>query len=522
MKNIVISQLGTTLDLGKSDKRWNKWRPNVAMCMQDDLQIDELHLLHSQTYNRLAHLLRDDIKEVSPKTKVILHTINHENPWDLEEMYTNLHEFCTNFEFEPEQNNYLFHITTGTHIAQICIFLLTEANYFPGKLLQTSPRKQNQKGSTSGAHTIIDLDLSKYDCIAQRFEKEIKDDISFLKSGINTKNKKFNQLMSQIEKVGMRSKEPILLTGSTGAGKSKLADRIYQLKLQKGQIKGRFVEVNCATLRGDSAMSTLFGHKKGAFTGAVEAREGLLKAADNGIIFLDEVSELGLDEQAMLLRAIEDKKFMPLGADYEATSNFQLICGTNRDLQSAVEEGKFREDLLARINIWSFKLPSLYERIEDIEPNLKFELNRVSGQFDKKISFNSEARSKFLKFAKSAKWQRNFRDFSAAITRLATLSERGRITDALVTDEISRLEQSWTIHSKSESIQLPDKVRDIDLFDQVQLQKVIEICKKSQSLADAGRTLFSQSRKNKKVTNDSDRLKKYLAKFNLTWSDIKQ
>ena len=91
-----------------------------------------------------------------------------------------------------------------------------------------------------------------------------------------------------------------------------------------------------------------------------------------------------------------------------------------------------------------------------------------------------------------------------------------------MTDEISRLEQTWPSHSKSESIQLPDKVKDIDLFDQVQLQKVIEICKKSQSVADAGRTLFSHSRKNKKVTNDSDRLKKYLAKFNLTWSDIKQ
>ena len=96
-----------------------------------------------------------------------------------------------------------------------------------------------------------------------------------------------------------------------------LARRIFELKKARHLIKGTFIDVNCATLRGDGAASALFGHKKGAFTGAAEKREGYLKTADGGVLFLDEIGELGLDEQAMLLKAIEEKHFYPVGSDSE-------------------------------------------------------------------------------------------------------------------------------------------------------------------------------------------------------------
>ena len=177
-------------------------------------------------------------------------------------------------------------------------------------------------------------------------------------------------MIDRIEQVTLATKAPILLSGPTGAGKTQLAKRIYQLRRQREQVSGELVEVNCATIRGEQTMSTLFGHVKGAFTGAITSRAGLLKAADGGVLFLDEIGELGMDEQAMLLRAIEEKTFTPVGSDKPSRSDFQLIAGTNRDLSGEVAKGRFREDLLARINLWSFQLPGLSQRRDDIDPNL--------------------------------------------------------------------------------------------------------------------------------------------------------
>ena len=173
-------------------------------------------------------------------------------------------------------------------------------------------------------------------------------------------------------------------------------------------------------------MSTLFGHVKGAFTGAQSARAGLLRAADGGLLFLDEIGELA-DEQAMLLKAIEEKRFLPVGADVEATSDFELIAGTHRDLRQMVAAGTFREDLYARINLWTYELPGLAERREDIEPNLEFELDRFGREQGEQVRFNVEAKRRYLAFATSprAAWAGNFRELSASVTRMATLADAG-------------------------------------------------------------------------------------------------
>lgn len=521
---VVFSLLGTTVDQGFSHTRWEKWRPSVALCQHKDLLISEYHLLYSEKFKKLSQIVVADIHHVSPETKVIEHIIEFKNPWDFEEVYEKLLLLLKQMVFDPENAEYYFHITTGSHVAQICIFLLTESRLFPGKLLQTSPLKDD----IYGTYTIIDLDLSKYDKIASRFKEESINDISFLKSGIDTKNKKFNQLIEKIEQVSLRSKEPILLTGPTGAGKSKLASRIYQLKKSKGMISGEFIEINCATLRGDSAMSTLFGHKKGSFTGALQDRAGLLKTADRGIVFLDEIGDLGIDEQTMLLRAIEEKKFMPLGSDKDVESNFQLLCGTNKNLMQAVSSGKFRDDLLSRINLWKFELPGLKDRVEDIEPNIAFELNQYAEKYGTHIAFNKEAKEYFLKFAKSknALWKANFRDLNGAIMRMCTLALGGRITLALVNEEMQRLTENWEDTTPMDNllgtIFSPEELNQIDLFDYPQLAEVIAVCQQSKTLSEAGRKLFSVSRLEKNKTNDADRLRKYLLNFGLTFEKVQK
>ncbi len=529
-KRVAIGFLGTTLDIGKQENRWERWRPTVALCMQPDLQVDRLDLIHDNHAIDLASRVSGDIVQVSPETRVVLHRLNLKDAWDFQEVYAALYDFAKAYSFDPDSEDYLVNITTGTHVAQICWFLLTEARYVPGRLIQLAPPRRGDTGVT-GSHSIVDLDLSRYDRIASRFRKEAEEGASYLKSGIVTRNAAFNRMIDSIEKVAIRSKAPFLLTGPTGAGKSQLARRIYELKKARRQVAGPFVEVNCATLRGDQAMSALFGHIKGAFTGAQTDRPGLLRSAHGGVLFMDEIGELGPDEQAMILRAIEDKRFLPVGADKEAGSDFQLIAGTNRDLSEDVHKGKFREDLLARLNLWTFELPGLKSRGEDIEPNIDFELQRFSETEGEAMSFNKEARALYLAFAMSpeALWSANFRDLSASMTRLATLSPNGRINEETVREEIERLRRLWKGRADEDGVDATLReyldgmaLSRIDLFDRIQLVEVIRVCRAASSLSEAGRKLFSVSRLEKSSQNDADRLKKYLARFGMDWRRLRE
>ena len=523
-RKVVIGFVGSVLDFaGKGSKRWEKWRPTVGLCQQDDLIVDRLELLYDGRSRGLFERLKLDIAAVSPETEVRGYELNLRDAWDFEEVYSGLHDFASGYAFDTDAEDYLVHITTGTHVAQICWFLLAEARYLPATLLQTAPPPRKAPGETAGSYTIIDLDLSRYDRIATRFAREQDDTVSFLKSGIETRNPTFNRMIEQIERVAARSTEPMLLCGPTGAGKSLLARRIYELKKARHRLAGRFVEVNCATLRGDGAMSALFGHVRGAFTGAQSERAGLLRSADRGLLFLDEIGELGLDEQAMLLKAIEEKRFFPHGGDREVASDFQVIAGTVRNLRQWVAAGRFREDLFSRINLWTYTLPGLAERREDIEPNLHFELDRFARERGERVRINLEAKRAYLSFATGpdVKWSGNFRELSASITRMATLADAGRITVDVASEEIDRLSASWDGRSAGAlDALLGEEARTLDLFDRMQLERVVAICAQSRSLSEAGRLLFDVSRLQRSKINDADRLRKYLARFGLDWSRV--
>lgn len=520
----VIGFLGSTLDASKfGPSRWSKWRPSVAIAMHEDLRIDRFVMLHGTAHSRLAKYVAEDIRSVSPETEVERRLLDLNDPWDFEEVYGKLLDFSRDYPFDPEAEDYLIHITTGTHVAQICLFLLTEARFLPGKLLQSQPTKRVD-GSAQGSWASIDLDLSRYDSIATRFAVTATESTSFLKSGIATRNAAFNRMIDEIELVATRSKAPMLLMGPTGAGKSQLAKRIHELRKGRHKLSGPFVEVNCATLKGDGAMSALFGHRKGAFTGAVADRAGLLKSADGGILFLDEIAELGLDEQAMVLRAIEEKRFLPVGSDKDISSDFQLIAGTNADLGKSVAQGRFREDLYARLNLWTFHLPGLAARREDIDPNIDYELERFAEREGSRVTFNKQARARYLDFAHSsaANWPGNFRDLAASITRMATLSPTGRIDEDAVLAETQRLELLWSGQRPEAddgliSVLGKEAAEALDLFDRAQLSEVVRICRQSRTLSDAGRQLFAASRATKRSQNDADRLRKYLARFDLDW-----
>lgn len=574
-KTAVIGFLGTTLDNGFNDKRWQRWRPTLSLCLHDDLLIDELHILYSTRDKRLLNILKSDIAQVSPDTQVIGHHVRLTSPWDFAEVYAELYDFVSGFTFNDD-TDYLLHLTTGTHVAQICWFLLVEAGFIPADLIQTSPCRKPDQTNPQGRYQVIDLDVSRYDSLRARFEAEKAQHWQTLQANLVTQNAAYKKLIADIEKVATRSTAPILLMGATGAGKSQLARQIYAIKKDKSsssgpgkQTLGKFIEVNCATLRGDTAMSVLFGHVKGAFTGAASSRDGLLKSADGGLLFLDEIGELGLDEQAMLLTALEDQRFYPVGSDTPVSVSFQLMAGTNKDLRQAVVNGEFRADLFARLNTWTFFLPSLKDRLEDLPANIDYELARLGSEQQQQYRFDPAARQHYEAFATSASatWQGNFRDLTASMTRLTTLADSKVIRLSDVEAEIERLLELWgfpeselsqaknSLSSNSQShfqaqsqslyqaqsqskptfnysnIEIESRdvleqyleettLAELDPFDRAQLAYVIEVCRTHKSQAAAGRYLYANSRDKLKNPNDSDRLRKYLMKFGLKFDEL--
>ncbi|MEQ1603423.1 MAG: RNA repair transcriptional activator RtcR family protein [Pyrinomonadaceae bacterium] len=520
--NVVFGTLGTEKDKrGKKKSELDKWRPTVDLCMYDNFPIARYELFYQKKHIDLAKEVKADI-EARADTKVQLREVDYNNdPWKFEYVYATFFDFFRAYEFDREKENYFVNISTGTHVMQICLFLLAEAKYVPAKLVQSTREKQRKE---------INLELEKYDLIAQRFRKQEQDDVAYLKGNIETKNAKYDELIERILSVSTGFNYPILLTGSTGVGKSTLAKRIHGLRVDKNLSGNEFEAVNCATLRGDVVKSELFGHKRGAFTGATEDRKGLLELSNNGTLFLDEIGELDLEVQKMILTAVEDKEFRRLGDPKIIKSNFYMITGTNSDLRKKVQNKEFREDLLARIDAFQFHMPTLKDRPEDIEPNLDRELQEFSIANNINATINEKARERFLAFAKSAEapWTNNFRDLKSSVIRMSAFAKNGRITQKIVEEEIDCLRERWR-QTDPERDRFPllkrflgdDALQNHDLVARVQLEQVLETCLSSSTRAEAGRKLFDVSRQRKSTTNDTARLNNYLKEKGLDWNTIK-
>ena len=235
-----------------------------------------------------------------------------------------------------------------------------------------------------------------------------------------------------------RTKQVILITGETGVGKTQLAQNIAAAF---GVPKDKFIALNCATIRGadpNLPRIELFGCEKGAASGLKE-QPGAFRAANHGILFLDEIGELSMEMQAMLLTALDKGKFIPLGGK-EDESHFQLICGTNRPLEEAVQAGEFRRDLFNRINTWHFKLDPLREHRTDITDNLKEQVSRIGRKCGKEnFEIQKDAEDLFRDFAENdtkVTWDGNFRELNAMITRMVVRSKGERIEKEIVEEEI--------------------------------------------------------------------------------------
>lgn len=212
-----------------------------------------------------------------------------------------------------------------------------------------------------------------------------------------------------------RHRSPLLIRGETGTGKGLLARYIHE---HGPNAEEPFVELNCAALKGDLLESELFGHAKGAFTGAVESKEGLLERAHRGTLFLDEVGDMDLAVQAKFLKVLEEKRFRPLGKVEERISDFRLIGATHQDLEKKIADGTFRQDLYYRINTLALTLPPLRERADDLPHLVSHLLTFITGG-----RRPPELDSNALEALRAYPWPGNIRELHNVLERAWILSE---------------------------------------------------------------------------------------------------
>ena len=243
-------------------------------------------------------------------------------------------------------------------------------------------------------------------------------------------SKKALELKFLIDKVA-NSESTVLILGETGTGKELVAKALHEASKRKGS----FIPVNCAAIPAELLESELFGHEKGAFTGADKARIGRFELSSGGTLFLDEIGDISLALQAKLLRALENKSIQKVGGGKEIPLDLRMVCATHRDLEKKVSDGSFRADLFYRINVFPINVPTLSERSEDIPILIKFILNSLKNDKKNLPKFSEDA----LEVLKRHLWPGNIRELKNVIERAYILFAEQEIKRNHVLENLIRL-----------------------------------------------------------------------------------
>jgi len=239
-----------------------------------------------------------------------------------------------------------------------------------------------------------------------------------------------------------RTDSTVLITGETGTGKELIARAIHKKSERAGRA---FVSVNCASIPRDLIASELFGHEKGAFTGALQRRLGRFELAEGGTIFLDEIGELSAEMQVALLRVLQEREFQRVGGNLSIRADVRVIAATHRDLPGAIADGTFRSDLFYRINVFPVELPPLRERKEDIHLLIEYFIDRYASKAGKKIR---RIEKKSLDLLRSYPWPGNIRELQNVVERSVILCD----------SETFSVDESWLSHQGRSSRPLPDEI----------------------------------------------------------------
>ena len=336
-------------------------------------------------------------------------------------------------------NEWSFLLDSGTPQMKSCLFLAGRTGRFDVRLLQGIPPYYAQ-----GTYRVRDITGATGSLPIRQFQSHPRPDTRILFQGevsafeieqpvaeepsVIARSKAMRDALSRAARAG-KYNEPVLILGETGTGKTILA---WSIHASGSRADAPFIELNCSAIPEGLAESMLFGHERGAFTGADRTKSGAMRSADKGTLFLDEVGDLPLIVQAKLLKAIEEKSFFPVGADKPVTVDVRIIAATNKNLRQRIQDGMFRRDLYERLNVIAITLPPLRERPEDVEALIDKTLHAWNREYNEHKRLSGPARELLKRYS----WPGNVRELLNAIRSAAAIAPIDEILPEYLPDDV--------------------------------------------------------------------------------------
>lgn len=413
-KRILISWLGLhDLDAEAAGRKG----PIASILLNSGWPFNEAKILVNAWFDRLETYeawLKSELAKQNRQMLISFHEIELESPIDYPSIYQVSRE---QLDLATEENAQItLNLTSGTP-AMVATWLLLGKGVYDTDLVQTS-----LQSGLLPVQLPFDISLAylqRQDSQLHRIASSAPDlDAHFER--LQAASDVMQEAVELAKRVAVRD-VPVIIQGETGTGKEVFAQAIHKASIRAGKA---FIAVNCGAIPESLIDSQLFGHKKGAFTGAVSDRKGFFDEADGGTLFLDEIGELPLDAQSKLLRALQQKEVTPVGASKPHTADVRVVAATHRDLLAMIEKGRFREDLFYRLAVGIIQLPPLRDRREDIAPlaqelmeSLNQEAKSQPGYKSKKISQNA------IEFIEVQPWPGNIRELWNTLLRASIWSD---------------------------------------------------------------------------------------------------
>lgn len=432
-KKWLISWIGESDHKAAENPRDDNVGP-IANALLAPIHYDRVFLLTNYAHQRSVDFCNWLEKKTSYKD-IDLQDIELSSPTNYAEIYQNVCTTLIDIKLPSEDVELTFHLSPGTP-AMAAIWIMLAKTRFPATLIQ-SAKKILEDGSNTFTIESVNFSFDLANDFLPEFLQRTDARIERLTTISPEAAPEFAKIIHRSELMREQidlarrfavHNVPILILGETGTGKELFADAI--VKVSRRAV-GPFVAVNCGAISKDLINSELFGHKKGAFTGADANRNGHFQAADGGTLFLDEIGDLPLDAQVRLLRAIQQGEVTPLGETKPVKVDVRIIAATHRDLMAEVSAGRFREDLFHRLGVGILQLPPLRDRAEDIElliDHCLFQINADSEdqpEWQNKI-ISQKAKNILLEYP----WPGNVRELYHTLLRAAIWSRHSEISEA--------------------------------------------------------------------------------------------